>query len=102
MQSKKLTRNGPTKMLCNKTTRQTTTVLDKNGKRISVKGEANAIWIEHSNPITYDQECDVHDTIEEIGVNEPTLCEYSKFDEDLKCAVEDIKQLDNWVRNRNK
>ena len=64
-------------MLCNERSRQNTTVQDKNGNLISVKGEAKAIWIEHSNPITYDQECDVHDTIE--GVNEPTLCEYSIF-----------------------
>lgn len=34
-----------------------------------------------------------NDTIEEIAVNEPTLCEYSIFDEDLKCAVEDQGEI---------
>lgn len=41
-------------MLYNEMSRQNTTVLDKNGNLISVKGDAKAIWIEHSNPITYD------------------------------------------------
>ena len=72
-------------MLRNERSRQNPTVLDQNGNLISSKREAKARWTEHfkevlnreapANPITDDQEDDVHDTVEEIfiAVRKPTL-----------------------------
>ena len=88
MKQKKLQRAnkyGLTKMLCDERSRQSTTVLDKNGNLISSKTEVKARWTEHVkevlnreapvNPKTDDQDDDVHDTLEETAVNKPNLCE---------------------------
>lgn len=70
-------------MLYKERSRRSTMVLDKNGNLISSRSEVKARWTEHfkevlnreepANPITDNQEDDVHDTVEEIAVNEPTL-----------------------------
>ena len=88
MKQKKLQRAnkyGLTKMLCDERSRQSTTVLDKNGNLISSKTEVKARWTEHvkevlnreapANPKTDDQDDDVHDTLEETAVNKPNLGE---------------------------
>ena len=88
MKQKKLQRAnkyGLTKMLCDERSRQSTTVLDKNGNLISSKTEVKARWTEHVkevlnreapvNPKTDDQDDDVHDTLEETAVNKPNLGE---------------------------
>ena len=88
MKQKKLQRAnkyGLTKMLCDERSRQSTTVLDKNGNLISSKTEVKARWTEHVkevlnreapvNPKTDDQDDDVHDTLEETVVNKPNLGE---------------------------
>ena len=76
---------GLTKMLCDERSRQSTTVLDKNGNLFSSKTEVKARWTEHvkevlnreapANPKTDDQDDDVHDTLEETVVNKPNLGE---------------------------
>ena len=88
MKQKKLQRANKyrlTKMLCDERSRQSTTVLDKNGNLISSKTEVKARWTEHvkevlnreapANPKTDDQDDDVHDTLEETAVNKPNLGE---------------------------
>ena len=88
MKQKKLQRAnkyGLTKMLCDERSRQSTTVLDKNGNLISSKTEVKARWTGHvkevlnreapANPKTDDQDDDVHDTLEETAVNKPNLGE---------------------------
>ena len=88
MKQKKLQRAnkyGLTKMLCDERSRQSTTVLDKNGNLISSKTEVKARWTEHvkevlnreapANPKTDDQDDDVHDTLEETALNKPNLGE---------------------------
>lgn len=72
---------GLTKMLCNERSKQSTTVLDKNGNLINSQSEVKARWTEHFkevlnreapvNPITNDRKDDVLDAVEEITVNEP-------------------------------
>ena len=63
-----------TKTLCNERSRQSTTVLDKNGNLIGSKREVKARWTEYvkevlnddkkasANPIIDDQEDDLHIT----------------------------------------
>ena len=72
-------------MLCNERSRQSPTVLDKNGNLVTSKNEVKVRWTEHAkevlnreapaNLMTDDKEDDVHDTVEEMAVNEPTLGE---------------------------
>ena len=76
---------GLTKMLCNESSRESTTVPDKNVNLISRKSEVKATWTEHfrnvlnrkapANQKNNVQEDDVHDTVAETAVNEPTLGE---------------------------
>ena len=81
-------------MLCNERSRQSPTVLDKNGDLISSESEVKARWTEHvkevlnreapANPKIDDQDDDVHDTLDEIAVNEPTLG-------DVKAAIKRLQ-----------
>lgn len=87
---------GLTKILCNEKPKQTTAVLDKNGKLLNKREEVRERWTEHfkeilnrgetENPVLSDELFDPEfsDIIEEISVSEPTLGEVKQALKRLK------------------